>query len=108
MILKQLNYIRTKKELQNLYLSQMSERVLIDEINDILRETRTSVSMGMRHFAKNLLTHEVIIFIKRNGTPDGYLLSEELKIKLKEYEESLMNQKQLEWKFEKAKICNTI
>lgn len=108
MILKPLNYIRNKQELEKLYLSQIPKKVLIDGINEILRETRTDSTMGMRHFAKNLLTHEVIIFIKRYGTPDGYLLSEELEIKLKKYEESLMNQKQLDWKFEKAKICNTI
>jgi hypothetical protein len=104
MTLKILHYIRNKKELQNLYLNQMPERVLINEINGILKETRTGVTMGMRHFAKALQTQEIIIFIYRNGTPDGYLLSEELKIKLNDYRENLMSQKQLDWKFEKEKI----
>jgi hypothetical protein len=108
MILKVLNYIRTKKELQSLYLSQMSEKVLTAEINDILKETRTGIPMGMRHFAKVLHLDEIIIFINRNGTPYGYLLSEELEIKLNKYREDLMHQKLLDWKFEKGKSCSTI
>jgi hypothetical protein len=88
-MLKTLNYIRNKKELQNLYLSQMTESYIRNEINEILRETRKSIPPGMRLNAKNIKTDEVIIFIERNGTPDGYLLSEELKIKLSDYRELL-------------------
>jgi DNA-directed RNA polymerase specialized sigma subunit len=91
--LKILYYIRNKKELQGLYLSQMPERYISNEINEILRETRKSIPVGMRMNAKNITTQEAIIFIEQNGTPDGYTLSDELKIKLKEYRELLINKK---------------
>ncbi|WP_268846598.1 hypothetical protein [Flavobacterium aestivum] len=102
MNLKTLNYIRNKAQLQDLYLNQIPERVLEREINDILKETRTGVPMGMRHQAKALLTHEIIIFIDRNGTPDGYLLSEELEIKLNKYRDRLTRNKLLQWEFERT------
>jgi len=86
-MLKTLYYIRNKKELQELYLSQMPELYIRSEINSILNETRKDISPGMRLNAKNIRTDEAIIFIERNGTPDGYLLSEELKIKLNDYRE---------------------
>lgn len=101
MNLKTLNYIRNKAQLQALYLNQMPERVLEKEINDILNETRTGVPLGMRHHAKALLTQEVIIFIDRNGIPDGYLLSEELEIKLNMYRDRLTRDKLLQWEFER-------
>jgi DNA-directed RNA polymerase specialized sigma subunit len=91
--LKILNYIRNKKELQELYLSQMSDEYIRNEINEILRETRMSIPAGMRMNAKNITTREAIIFIEQNGTPDGYTLSDELKTKLKEYREFLENKK---------------
>jgi DNA-directed RNA polymerase specialized sigma subunit len=91
--LKILNYIRNKKELQELYLSQMAELYIRNEINQILRETRMSIPAGMRMNFKNITTREAIIFIEQNGTPDGYTLSDELNIKLKEYRELLVNKK---------------
>ncbi|WP_281239727.1 hypothetical protein [Flavobacterium praedii] len=91
--LKILNYIRNKKELQELYLSQMAELYIRNEINQILRETRMSIPAGMRMNFKNITTREAIIFIEQNGTPDGYTLSDELNIKLKEYQELLVNKK---------------
>lgn len=102
MNLKTLNYIRNKAQLQDLYLNQMPERVLEKEINDILKETRTGVPLGMRHHAKALLTQEVIIFIDRNGIPDGYLLSEELEIKLNMYRDRLTRNKLLQQEFERT------
>lgn len=101
MNLKTLNYIRNKAQLQDLYLNQMPERVLEKEINDILKETRTGIPIGMRHHAKALLTHEVIIFMDRNGMPDGYLLSEELEIKLNMYRDRLTRNKLLQQEFER-------
>lgn len=101
MNLKTLNYIRNKAQLQDLYLNQIPERVLEKEINDILKETRTGIPIGMRHHAKALLTHEVIIFMDRNGTPDGYLLSEELEIKLNMYRDRLTRNKLLQQEFER-------
>jgi hypothetical protein len=91
--IKTLNYIRNKKELQDLYLSQMPELHIRNEINEILRESRTSIPAGMRMNVKNITTQEAIMFIERNGTPDGYILSDELKTKLKEYRELLRNKK---------------
>ncbi|WP_269223634.1 hypothetical protein [Flavobacterium sp. IMCC34518] len=93
-MLKTLYYIRNKKELQELYLSQMPEKCIRIEINSIINETRKDISPGMRLNAKNIKTEEVLIFIDRNGTPDGYLLSEELKIKLNEYREAELKNKQ--------------
>lgn len=93
-MLKTLYYIRNKKELQELYLSQMPEKCIRSEINSILNETRKDISPGMRSNVKNIKTEEALIFIDRNGTPDGYLLSEELKIKLNEYREIELKNKQ--------------
>jgi PHD/YefM family antitoxin component YafN of YafNO toxin-antitoxin module len=93
-MLKTLYYIRNKKELQELYLSQMPENCIRSEINSILNETRKDIPPGMRLNAKNIKTEEALIFIDRNGTPDGYLLSEELKIKLKEFREAELKSKQ--------------
>ena len=94
-MLKTLYYIRNKKELQELYLSQMPELYIRSEINSILNETRKDIPPGMRLNAKNIKTEEALIFIDRNGTPDGYLLSEELKIKLNEYREAELKNKQI-------------
>ncbi|CAN1575166.1 hypothetical protein MCETHM1_03686 [Flavobacteriaceae bacterium] len=93
-MLKTLYYIRNKKELQELYLSQMPEKCIRSEINSIINETRKDIPPGMRLNAKNIKTEEALIFIDRNGTPDGYLLSEELKIKLNEYREAELKNKQ--------------
>ena len=92
-MLKTLYYIRNKKELQELYLSQMPEMYIRSEINSIINETRKDIPPGMRLNAKNIKTEEALIFIDRNGTPDGYLLSEELKIKLNEYREAELKSK---------------
>lgn len=87
MNLKTLNYIRNKSQLQDLFISQFSADYIRKEINDIISETRKCISVGTRLFAKNISTFEAIIFIDRNGVPDGFILSEELKIKLHEYRE---------------------
>jgi hypothetical protein len=91
--MKTLHYIRNKKELQELYLSQMPESHIRAEINEILNQTRTSIPLGMRIHLKNITTKEAIIFIEQNGTPDGYTLSDELQLKLKEYRETLRSRK---------------
>lgn len=93
MNLKTLNYIRNKAELQSLFLSQFTADYIRNEINEIIKETRKSITTGARFFAKNISTLEVIIFIERNGVPDGYILSEELKIKLTDYREVLIKEK---------------
>ena len=93
MSLKQLNHIRSKGELQTLFLSQFTANYIRNEINEIIKETRKGITVGMRFFAKNISTQEVIIFIDRNGTPDGYILSEELKFKINEYRETFANKK---------------
>lgn len=93
MNLKTLTYIRNKGELQALFLSQFTADYIRNEINEIINETRKSITAGARLFAKNISTFEVIIFIDRNGVPDGYMLSDELKMKLQEYRETFANKK---------------
>lgn len=100
MDLKTLNYIRNKKELQSLFLSQFSADYIRKEINEILRETRVGITAGMRICANNISTAEAIIFIDRNGKPDGYVLSEELKMILSDYRENVTKQKTLQ------RLCN--
>ncbi len=89
MSLKTLTYIRNKAQLQSLYMSQFPVEYIRNEINAIIEITRKNSTPGSNCFAKNISTLEVIIFIDSNGTPDGYLLSEELKIKLQEYREKI-------------------
>ncbi|KLT67916.1 hypothetical protein [Flavobacterium sp. ABG] len=96
MNLKTLNYIRNKAQLQELFMSQFTVNYIRKEINDIINETRKSATVGARLFAKNISTFEVIIFIDRNGVPDGFVLSEELKIKLDEYRKSFAKGKALQ------------
>jgi hypothetical protein len=93
MNLRTLNYIRNKAELQALFLSQFTADYIRSEINDIISETRKNVTAGAKLFAKNISTFEVVIFIDRNGVPDGYILSDELKIKLQDYRETFSNRK---------------
>lgn len=84
--MKELHNIRTKSQLYRLYQSQMPEREIRAEINEIIRENRPKNTFPNRpHFARALRTIEVITFIDANGTPDGYKLSEELQHKLSEY-----------------------
>lgn len=93
MNLKTLTYIRNKAELQALFLSQFTADYIRSEINDIINETRKSITAGAKLFAKNISTFEVVIFIDRNGVPDGYELSPELKMKLQDYRESFAKKK---------------
>ncbi|MBS7231717.1 hypothetical protein KHA90_11835 [Flavobacterium psychroterrae] len=87
MNLKTLHYIRKKAELQDLFRSQYSEDYIRKEIQEIIRETRKNSTPGSRLFAKMISTQELIIFIDRNGKPDGYLLSDELKSMLQDHRE---------------------
>jgi hypothetical protein len=89
MNLKTLNYIRNKAQLQKLFISQFPANYIRNEIHEIIKETRKNITAGARLFAKNISTEEVVIFIDRNGKPDGYILSEELKMMLQEYRENL-------------------
>ena len=59
-MLKTLYYIRNKKELQELYLSQMPEKCIRSEINSIINETRKDISPGMRLNAKNIAIDNTI------------------------------------------------
>jgi hypothetical protein len=95
MSLKTLNYIRNKSQLQDLFMSQFTADYIRSEINEIINETRKSISAGAKLFAKNISTFEVVIFIDRNGIPDGYILSDELKMKLQDYREASSKKKTL-------------
>lgn len=74
---------RTKKELNNLYCNQMSFRLIFNEINEIIQKNR-DLPKGTIIKCKNITTKEFLLFVKSNGTPDGYVLSDELKLKLNE------------------------
>jgi hypothetical protein len=93
MNLKTLTYIRNKAQLQALFISQFSADYIRNEINAIIQETRKNSTAGANYFAKNISTLEVLIFIDSNGVPDGYILSEELKIKLEDYRKVLVTKK---------------
>lgn len=96
MNLKTLNYIRNKAQLQDLFISQFTADYIRKEIHEILKETRKNATEGTRLFAKNISTKELIIFIDRNGKPDGYLLSEELKIMLQDHREEQFQTRKLQ------------
>jgi PHD/YefM family antitoxin component YafN of YafNO toxin-antitoxin module len=93
MSLKTLNYIRNKAQLQALFISQFTADYIRSEINEIIRETRKGITAGAKFFAKNISTEEAVIFIDRNGKPDGYILSDELKMMLEEYRERFAKKK---------------
>jgi hypothetical protein len=95
MNLKTLTYIRNKAQLQALFISQFTADFIRNEINDIIKETRKNITAGANLFAKNISTFEVVIFIDRNGIPDGYILSDELKMKLQDYREASSKKKTL-------------
>ncbi|MCV9934715.1 hypothetical protein OIU80_20765 [Flavobacterium sp. LS1R47] len=104
MNLKTLNYIRNKAQLQKLYISQFTPDYIRKEIYEVLKKTRENVTAGALLFAKNISTEEVIIFINRNGKPDGYILSDELKMQLREYKDDLIREKFLLNELQKTKI----
>lgn len=81
--LKVLTQIRDKSHLQELYGSQYSQRFIRNEINEIIQEKR-GLPKGMIIVCKKISIQEALIFIQQNGIPKGYVLSEELKLKLKE------------------------
>lgn len=81
--LKVLTHIRDKKHLQELYGSQFSQRFIKNEINEIIQEKR-ALPKRMIIVCKKISIQEALVFIQQNGVPKGYILSEELKIKLKE------------------------
>ena len=89
MNLKTLHYIRTKNQLQELFRSQFTHDFIKNEIHEILKETRKDITPAARLFAKNISTLESIIFIDRNGIPDGYILSDELKIILAQHRQKI-------------------
>ncbi|OXE99999.1 hypothetical protein BC749_108168 [Flavobacterium araucananum] len=99
MNLKTLNYIRNKAQLQDLFISQFSADYIRKEIHEILKETRKNATEGARLFAKNISTKELIIFMDRNGKPDGYVLSDELKIMLQDHREEEFKIRKLQNQF---------
>lgn len=92
--MKELFHIRTKSMLQKLYCSQIPEKEIRSEINVIISASRKNHLFARKiHFAKALRTNEVIIFIDRNGVPDGYKLSEELEHKLTAYRKEVATER---------------
>lgn len=84
------NTIRNKKNLVTLYLNQYNENYIRRQINEILMAERTSLPEAKRCFQKRLSTKEVLIFIYKNGVPDKYVLSDEMRNKLTEFRKSFM------------------
>ena len=78
--------VRNKKALIRLYHSQFSVKYILKSINKILNLERTEIPLGKRQFSKNISSREVLHFIYRNGVPDGYQLSDEMKMKLREFQ----------------------
>ncbi|CEN34927.1 conserved hypothetical protein [Capnocytophaga cynodegmi] len=66
--------IRTKKQIVSLYINQYSEKNIKKYINEIICDYRKNAKN-----CKNISTQEALTFIELYGTPDGYVLSEELK-----------------------------
>ena len=81
--LKELRSCRTKQELKDLYCNQMAFRFITNEINEIIKVNR-GLPNGIILQCKNITTKEFLLFVKENGVPDGYILSEELQLKLSE------------------------
>jgi hypothetical protein len=82
-VLKTLRHCRTKGELQDLYFNQMARRYITNEINEIIQKNR-DLPKGHVIQCKVISTKEFLLFVKENGVPDGYILSEELQLKLSE------------------------
>ena len=80
---KMLYKIEDKQRLQNLYISQYPREYIRNEINDIIRLCR-NISQDEEVNTKRISMREALLFIKEHGLPNGYLLSEELKEKIKE------------------------
>lgn len=85
MSLKVLHAINNKAELQNLYISQMSCEFIRKEINDIIKETRKSITIGSIIHAKRISSLEALMFICKHGSPDGYILSDRLNNAINSY-----------------------
>ena len=79
--MKVLNYVKTKKQLYELYLHQYSEKKIRTYINDIIGQDRPYEAKG-----KNISLQEFLTCVELYGKPQGYALSAEL-------EEELKNQK---------------
>ena len=79
--MKVLNYVKTKKQLYELYLHQYSEKKIRTYINDIIAQYRPNEDKG-----KIISLQEFLTFVELYGKPQGYALSDEL-------EEDLKNQK---------------
>lgn len=89
MTLKTLHYIRNKRQLQDLFVSQFTYRYIRNEINEIIKSTRTESKLR----GHTISTLEATIFMDRNGIPDGYILSPEFKKKLIDYQEEIANKR---------------
>lgn len=76
--MKTLHKVRSKKELVEIYLSQLPEKSIRDYIGNIIAQNRPK-----SHNCKSITQKELLTFIKLYGMPEGYILSDELKHRLK-------------------------
>jgi hypothetical protein len=76
--IKVLQFIRTKQKLVELFIDQMPENEIRYEMNLIIKSNNMSIK-------RHLITDKMALtFIKKFGTPRGFILSDELQLKLKE------------------------
>ncbi len=87
------NNIRNKKALVKLYIGQYRERYILSEINIIIKAERTGIPEEKRIMIKNISSKEALIFIWKYGAPDGFVLSQEMQIKLTELKRDLALQR---------------
>ncbi len=80
---KKIYKIEDKQRLQQLYASQFTASFIRAEINDIIRACR-NIPLTEKVRTKRITFKETLLFIKQNGSPIGYELSEEIKIKIQE------------------------
>lgn len=83
------NDIRTKKDLIKLFINQLSEKQIRFKINKILECESSEVPLSNRRMQKNISSQQVMLFIIANGVPDGYLLSQEMQVKIVELKKDL-------------------
>lgn len=73
-----IHFIKSKKDLFAIYITDYSTEFIRDEINKIISEKR-NLSPEASVFCKLISTDEVISFVKKYPLPLGFELSDELK-----------------------------
>lgn len=80
--LKVIHHIPTKDSLFQIWISEHSMETLRYELNSIIVKQR-GLPPGTIVRKQKISTVEVLHFVKKFGVPKGYILSDELELKLK-------------------------